>query len=145
MIGRNEDNDIVYSAPMISGRHAMLHYNGTKWTIYDLDSTNGIYVNGFPGEEHELDLGDVIDIFGLRIIVGSRFLSINDGNHRVTISPKKARFVDDTNSVMSNVLPEKGGKQRICSAVTREGGLLSEIQLLTLTVRRCPSVKTAFR
>lgn len=110
LIGRNEDNDIVYSAPMISGRHAMLHYNGTKWTIYDLDSTNGIYVNGFRVKSMKLDLGDVIDIFGLRIIVGSRFLSINDGNHRVTISPKKARFVDDTNSVMSNVLPEKGGK-----------------------------------
>ena len=112
LIGRNEDNDIVYSAPMISGRHAMLHYNGTKWTIYDLDSTNGIYVNGFRVKSMKLDLGDVIDIFGLRIIVGSRFLSINDGNHRVTISPKKARFVDDTNSVMSNVLPEKGGKSR---------------------------------
>ena len=110
LIGRNEDNDIVYSAPMISGRHAMLHYNGTKWTIYDLDSTNGIYVNGFRVKSMKLDLGDVIDIFGLRIIVGSRFLSINDGNHRVTISPKKARFVDDTNSVMSNVLPEKGRK-----------------------------------
>ena len=146
LIGRNEDNDIVYSAPMISGRHAMLHYNGTKWTIYDLDSTNGIYVNGFRVKSMKLDLGDVIDIFGLRIIVGSRFLSINDGNHRVTILRKKRRFVDDTNSVMSNVLPEKGEKQgRICSAVTREGGLLSEIQLLTLTVRRCPSAKTAFR
>ena len=86
----------------------MLHYNGTKWTIYDLDSTNGIYVNGFRVKSMKLDLGDVIDIFGLRIIVGSRFLSINDGNHRVTISPKKARFVDDTNSVMSNVLPKRG-------------------------------------
>lgn len=106
-IGRNEENDLVYSAPMISGRHARLHYNGTTWSIHDLDSTNGIYVNGYRVKSMKLDLGDVIDIFGLQIIVGSRFLSINDGNHRVAISPKKARFVDDTNSVMSNVFPEK--------------------------------------
>ena len=88
-IGRNEENDLVYSAPMISGRHARLHYNGTTWSIHDLDSTNGIYVNGYRVKSMKLDLGDVIDIFGLQIIVAAVFLSINDGNHRVAISPKK--------------------------------------------------------
>lgn len=109
-IGRSEENDIVYSAPMISGRHAVLHYNGTSWSIRDLGSRNGIYVNGYRIREMKLDLGDVIDIFGLQIIIGSRFLSINDGNNRVFVSSQKARSVESTDHVMNNVLPEPGRK-----------------------------------
>ena len=109
-IGRNDDNDITYYAPMISGKHAVFHYNGTKWRIHDLDSRNGIYVNGYRVKSMNLELGDTIDIFGLRIIIGSRFVSINDGNNRVSISSQKIRPVDSTDNVMGNVFPGSGQK-----------------------------------
>ena len=99
-IGRNEDNDIVYSASMISGKHAVIHYNGKKWSVRDLDSRNGIFVNGYRIKSAELSLGDEIYIYGLKIIIGCGFLSINDGNNRVYISDKKIRGADSTNHVM---------------------------------------------
>lgn len=106
-IGRIPENDIVYPGQMVSGRHAMLRYNGFEWHIKDLDSSNGTYVNGSRVEMARLQMGDVIDIFGLRIIIGGGFLSINDGNNRVYISPAKARLVVDTDNVIASSTPDE--------------------------------------
>ena len=105
-IGRNDDNDIVYSAAMISGKHAVIHYNGKRWSVRDLDSRNGIFVNGYRVINAELSLGDEIYIYGLKIIIGSGFLSINDGNNRVYVNRKKIRAVTSTANVMRTLAPD---------------------------------------
>jgi hypothetical protein len=46
-IGRSPDNDIVLPEGYISGHHAQLiHDDDGKWFIHDLQSANGIFVNG---------------------------------------------------------------------------------------------------
>lgn len=90
-IGRLEDNDIVYPVKMISRHHAVLTYSGRSWKIWDAGSANGIFVNGYRVEEAQLRVGDVVCIMGLRLIIGSGFVSINDGNHRLRISHTKLR------------------------------------------------------
>src|SRR5215831_3871635 len=46
-IGKNAENDFVIAGdPTVSRFHAKLERIGTRWTIRDLNSTNGTLVNG---------------------------------------------------------------------------------------------------
>ncbi len=45
-VGRSRDCDIVLDDSSISRRHAEVRPAGSGWTIEDLDSTNGVRVNG---------------------------------------------------------------------------------------------------
>lgn len=62
-IGRNQENDVVIDNVGVSGNHAEIIKNGDKYTIYDLNSTNGVYVNGERISDKELKFGDEIGIF----------------------------------------------------------------------------------
>lgn len=65
-IGRREgDNDIVIPDPYCSGRHADLTFDGRKFTITDIGSTNGTFVNGVKldaNAPHELATEDEITL-----------------------------------------------------------------------------------
>lgn len=45
-IGRAQDNDIVINHPMISAHHAIIIKSRDTFVIEDLNSTNGVYING---------------------------------------------------------------------------------------------------
>src|SRR6185369_9470122 len=45
-IGRDSTSDIVINHPLASRRHARLEYDGTAWSVRDLESTNGTFLNG---------------------------------------------------------------------------------------------------
>jgi soluble lytic murein transglycosylase-like protein len=48
-IGRAAENDVVIAGVdglVVSGRHAEIRKEGGQWRIYDLESTNGTFVNG---------------------------------------------------------------------------------------------------
>jgi adenylate cyclase len=61
-IGRRETCDICLRFPNVSGRHCELTYQEGYWTIRDLDSTNGVKVNGETTRKKNLSPGDVITI-----------------------------------------------------------------------------------
>ncbi|MDX1416042.1 MAG: FHA domain-containing protein [Candidatus Promineifilaceae bacterium] len=70
IIGRAPSVDIVISHSAVSGRHALLTREGNQFTIEDLNSTNGTFVNGTrvlglrslkPGSE--LRLGQSITLY----------------------------------------------------------------------------------
>lgn len=82
VIGRNSDNAIELNRREVSRKHAALHWNGSNWEIRDLNSTNGVYVNGRREAFKTLQLGDVIFIMGLRIVVGMNYFSMNNANGR---------------------------------------------------------------
>ncbi len=46
VIGRSKDADVQVADPNVSRRHAELRQEGTTYWIVDLDSTNGVEVNG---------------------------------------------------------------------------------------------------
>src|SRR6188472_1193837 len=48
VIGRSSRCDFVVDDPNVSRRHAELQRRGGDWYVVDLDSTNGIAVNGKP-------------------------------------------------------------------------------------------------
>jgi hypothetical protein len=63
-IGSAPDADIVLHDTAISGKHASLRYKDQKFTITDLDSTNGTFLNdrSDPIAREELKDNDVIRV-----------------------------------------------------------------------------------
>jgi hypothetical protein len=48
LLGRAQDADLVLEDDYVSGRHARLFPQGSRWFLEDLGSTNGTYVSGNP-------------------------------------------------------------------------------------------------
>ncbi|WBL19864.1 FHA domain-containing protein FhaB/FipA [Citricoccus sp. NR2] len=46
MLGRAAEADLILDDDYVSGRHARLFPQGSRWFLEDLGSTNGTYVNG---------------------------------------------------------------------------------------------------
>ena len=61
-IGRKASNDIVIDNLAISGEHAAIITILHDSFLEDLDSTNGLSVNGVPTKKHFLQNNDVIEI-----------------------------------------------------------------------------------
>lgn len=63
-IGSASDADIVLHDTAISGKHASLRYKDQKFTITDLDSTNGTFLNdrSDPIAREELKDNDIIRV-----------------------------------------------------------------------------------
>jgi FHA domain-containing protein len=62
LIGRSKECDIRLEDSAASRRHAELRQEGTAYWIVDLDSTNGLEVNGLRTQRAKLDHGDKITI-----------------------------------------------------------------------------------
>ena len=61
VIGREKTNDLVLRDPEISRRHARITYQGDRYYIEDLGSTNGTFLNDQPVRvQSPLNHGDVI-------------------------------------------------------------------------------------
>jgi hypothetical protein len=67
-LGRSHDCDVVVGEETVSRFHAeLLHGDGDEWTIRDLDSTNGTWLNGSRIREARVFRGDVLRLGGLRL------------------------------------------------------------------------------
>ncbi len=69
-LGRSLDNDIIVDDSRVSRQHAQLRLRYDRYVIYDLGSTGGTSVNGYPVQECVLEAGDVISLAGVDIIYG---------------------------------------------------------------------------
>lgn len=61
-IGRKADNDIIINNLAVSSHHAAIVTIGHDSFMEDLDSTNGLSVNGVPVKKHFLQNNDLIEI-----------------------------------------------------------------------------------
>lgn len=68
-IGRDPENDLVLDDPRVSRRHAEIRLRLGRYTLYDLQSTNGTYVNGRRVAEMALSDADRIQIGGSELVV----------------------------------------------------------------------------
>jgi hypothetical protein len=70
VIGRSKDSDIRMEDPNASRRHAEVrHEDGAYWLV-DLDSTNGVAVNGRRTKRARLNEGDTITIGSTDLVFG---------------------------------------------------------------------------
>jgi pSer/pThr/pTyr-binding forkhead associated (FHA) protein len=58
LIGRSRECDVQVEYANVSRRHAELRQEGASYWIVDLDSTNGIEVNGRKLKRSKLEDGD---------------------------------------------------------------------------------------
>ena len=68
LIGRLQNCDIVLDSPEVSRRHATIKQMGESYTLEDLDSSNGTYVNNERIKQVELHEGDLIQISTFRLL-----------------------------------------------------------------------------
>jgi pSer/pThr/pTyr-binding forkhead associated (FHA) protein len=87
-IGRDATNDIVINDAEISRRHARLTFQGGKYVLEDLGSTNGTFVNGQRlAGPRVLKAGEVVS-FGEQIILVFEVNTVDAG--ATMVSPRAA-------------------------------------------------------
>jgi hypothetical protein len=70
IIGRDPGCDVCIANNMASRKHAIIIYDISRgWMIQDLDSANGVFLNGTIGNYMELKEGDRIKIGSTEILV----------------------------------------------------------------------------
>ena len=62
LVGRRESCDIVLRFSNVSAHHCQLTVNGGYWHVRDLQSRNGVKVNGVRVSEKRLDPGDILSV-----------------------------------------------------------------------------------
>jgi hypothetical protein len=67
-IGRALDNTIIIEDPRVSRHHAQLRRRYGRYVLYDLGSSGGTQINGYPIEECVLHAGDVISFAGVQVV-----------------------------------------------------------------------------
>ena len=68
LIGRSKECDVQLADPNTSRRHAELRREGTAFWIVDLDSTNGIEVNGRRLKRAKLEDGDRVTLGSTELV-----------------------------------------------------------------------------
>jgi pSer/pThr/pTyr-binding forkhead associated (FHA) protein len=67
-IGRHPDSDIFLDDVTVSRRHAEVRHTGEKFTVNDVGSLNGTYLNRERIEEADLHSGDELQIGKFRLV-----------------------------------------------------------------------------
>ena len=119
IIGRTDENDIVINHRSISRNHAKLvrEPETGRYTISDLQSSNGVRVNGQDYSKVELRRGDVVDLGHVRL----RFIEPGED------------FVFARDAVITDVPESAGGKKGLLVALLLAVVVLGGVGVFVLT------------
>jgi adenylate cyclase len=101
-IGRRESCDICMRFPNISGMHAQLSFRNGYWYIRDMNSTNGVKVNGMRVQEKLLHPKD-------EVTIGKRKYLID---YKLPAADRRALDEEMEEDIMGQSLLEKAGLER---------------------------------
>lgn len=121
-IGRDPSNAIQLHDTEVSRRHAEIRRINHRWSLVDLGSSNGTYVNNRRIQQHLLETGDEVRIGStvmLFRVAGDEEADVNSST-RVDIV-QRSRQEDDSRIVQS-ISPEESGRI-IRSAADRQSAL----------------------
>ena len=88
-IGRDSDCDVVSANPTVSRRHARLAHDGEQWTLEDLGSSGGTYVDG--ARVDRLPLAGSVAVWLGDEETGERVVLVTSGTHKVGIGTRVAK------------------------------------------------------
>ena len=104
-IGRESDNDIQLLVAGVSRYHAKISFDGMKWSISDLGSTNGTKVNGIKIEQETiLKPGDKLLLGDQALLFGEP--AVASAGTKPSVDPLKADSPEKTESKASGRPPE---------------------------------------
>lgn len=94
-IGRESDNDIsVRIQNLVSGRHAYIETKSGICTLVD-ESRNGTFLNNRhikTRTRYTLNFGDIVNIFGLKIVILGDCFAINKPTETMALSERLSRY-----------------------------------------------------
>lgn len=61
-VGRGPDRDLVIPDSEVSRQHALFRMEGQSFTVADLHTSNGTFVNGTRMSRHQLRPGDIVEL-----------------------------------------------------------------------------------
>jgi pSer/pThr/pTyr-binding forkhead associated (FHA) protein len=103
ILGRHSGADVRLAFPEVSRRHARVHYVNGQWRIVDLDSLNGVWINGERMHDAVLYDGD-------RVRIGSCSLTVEQGTAvRVLTAPRRSDPDLEVLKKIADVLPRRAG------------------------------------
>jgi pSer/pThr/pTyr-binding forkhead associated (FHA) protein len=80
-IGRHPDNDVIVADPGVSEQHAELRRTAPgHYTVIDVGSRGGTYVNGTRVSRRELEEGDIVAIGSVTFRLAGSELIVHDGD-----------------------------------------------------------------
>ena len=90
-LGRAADCDLQFPVDGVSRKHARLERTSQSvFTIYDTNSTNGLFVNGFATHEQRLKDGDRVAL-GPNLVFSFRSLQEDEAQAMETLSASRSR------------------------------------------------------
>jgi adenylate cyclase len=109
LVGRTEGNDLVLNHPSVSRRHARFEKRVNDWWVVDLNSTNGVKVNGTPVTEREVRQSDTILVGSVQLEVRA-IPSVDFSDESMFDNPSGTviRRISDFNSEFGLDLGEAG-------------------------------------
>lgn len=133
-IGRDPTNEMVINHPSASRYHAQIKIQGGQYTLFDLNSTNGTFVNGqLIAGSHPLRPGDVIRVGSSQMIFSTdeTLIKTNDeGNLRIDalkLNKVVGKGINLLNDISLSIQPREfvaiagvsgGGKSTLMDAVS---------------------------
>jgi predicted component of type VI protein secretion system len=69
LLGRHSDADVRLPLPDVSRRHCRFTFSSSRWQVHDLNSLNGVFVNGERVQQATLRGGDALRIGGFTFTI----------------------------------------------------------------------------
>jgi transcriptional regulator with GAF, ATPase, and Fis domain len=123
-IGREPGNHVCLGTRAASRQHCVIRSDGNRYTIVDLDSRNGTFVNDVPVTEHALAHGDRI------AITGSVFVfSLDDSVPQLPAEPTTLEEFDEglTTVTVARRTPLQIDAKEGTDDLLRQPGLLERV------------------
>jgi Nif-specific regulatory protein len=143
-IGRDGSNTFCLNDPSVSRRHCLLKRAPTdQWTISDLESFNGTFINGIPVKNQALTdgdqiaVGDVVFLFLLRELEAESVVQLREAD-LITRSSIRLRLEDALYLRPEKILAE----QPLTSRIARDLRLLLRISATINSIRKLDELQT---
>jgi Nif-specific regulatory protein len=94
-IGRGPSNSICIADPLLSRQHCRITREGEGFTLHDLGSFNGTFVNGVPIKKQEIAHGDLVKSGASVLLFSCYEESDSDASH--------VRFAEDDPAMRSTI------------------------------------------
>ena len=132
-VGRKPSNDIILDDPTVSGVHAaFLHMQYTY--IEDMNSTNGIKLNGKKVNKRQLNHGDIVQIGQHEF----KFVddNVQDFESTVVIAPPVQENIEKKKSVKASVVIAEGAKKGEAISLNKPYTKLGSASQVAVIARR---------
>lgn len=131
-VGRASSNDLTINDPLVSSRHALLAQRDGNWTVRDLQSRNGTFLNGEPVAEAFLSENDMIRVGRTELVFQSEgsggdsrwedtSYRLREEESRIRLAIERGR-PEEADIASSRDFPPSGKRNDDTEKVVLEGG-----------------------